>query len=148
MCKWSETPAHGFYVEIHVSTYAAGGQLTPTPEDIPEPSHSRVFREKFHSVYVVKGVWSLLTDLFLNRRKLDRHRQAFLFNLVSHKLLVSYSKCSKNGQDYNIILTRVLSGDMKCLNVIKKNQNKYGNEKYNNQQENKMKIKLHIALIM
>ena len=34
---------------------------------IPEPSHGRVFREKFRSVYVVKGVWSLLTDLFLNR---------------------------------------------------------------------------------
>ena len=26
--------------------------------DIPEPSHGRVFREKFHSVYVVKGIWS------------------------------------------------------------------------------------------
>ena len=25
-------------------------------KDIPEPSHSRVFREKFRSVYVVKGV--------------------------------------------------------------------------------------------
>ena len=35
----------------------------PTPKDIPEPSHSRVYREKFRSVYVVKGVWSLLTDL-------------------------------------------------------------------------------------
>ena len=54
--QWSETLAHGFYAEIHVSTYAAGGQLTPTPEDIPEPSHGRVFREKLHSVYVVKGV--------------------------------------------------------------------------------------------
>ena len=27
-----------------------------TPEDIPEPSHGRVFREKFRFVYVVKGV--------------------------------------------------------------------------------------------
>ena len=44
-----------------------GGQLAPTPEDIPEPSHSRVFCEKFRSVYVVKGVWNLLTDLLLNR---------------------------------------------------------------------------------
>ena len=34
--------------------------------------------------------------------KLDRHRQAFLFNLVSHKLLVSYSKCSKKRPSYNI----------------------------------------------
>ena len=44
-----------------------GDSWPPTPEDIPEPSHGRVFREKFRSVYVVKGVWSLLTDLFLNR---------------------------------------------------------------------------------
>ena len=29
--KWSETLAHGFYAKIHVSTYAAGGQLTPNP---------------------------------------------------------------------------------------------------------------------
>ena len=38
--------------------YAAGGGAadTPTPEDIPEPSHGRVFREKFRSVYVVTGV--------------------------------------------------------------------------------------------
>ena len=49
-----------------------GGQLTPTPEDILEPSHGRVFREKFRSVYVVKGVWSLLTDLFLNRPKIPK----------------------------------------------------------------------------
>ena len=25
----------------------SGGQLVPTPEDIPEPSHGRVFRGKF-----------------------------------------------------------------------------------------------------
>ena len=47
-----------------------GGQLAPTPKDIPDPSHGRVFREKFRSVYVVKGVWSLLTDLLLNRQLL------------------------------------------------------------------------------
>ena len=29
--KWSETLAHGFYPKIHVSPYAAGGQLTPNP---------------------------------------------------------------------------------------------------------------------
>ena len=45
-----------------------GDSWPPTPEDIPEPSYGRVFREKFRSVYVVKGVWSLLTDLFLNRQ--------------------------------------------------------------------------------
>ena len=47
-------------------TYAAGGQLAlETPDDIPEPSHGRVFCEKFHSVYVVKGE-GLLTDLLFN----------------------------------------------------------------------------------
>ena len=30
-------------------------------------NHGRVFRETFRSVYVVKGVWSLLTDLLLSR---------------------------------------------------------------------------------
>ena len=44
-----------------------GGQLAPNYKDIPDPSHGRIFREKFRSVYVVKGVWSLLTDLLLNR---------------------------------------------------------------------------------
>ena len=34
--------------------------------DIPEPSLGRVFREKFRSVYVVKGVFEVL---FLNRPK-------------------------------------------------------------------------------
>ena len=38
-----------------------------TPKNIPEPSHGTVFREKFRSVYVVKGVWSLLKDLFFSR---------------------------------------------------------------------------------
>ena len=33
----------------------------------PDPSHGRIFREKFCSVYMVKGIWSLLTDLLLNR---------------------------------------------------------------------------------
>ena len=45
-----------------------GSAGPPTPEDIPDPSHGRVFHEKFRSVYVVKGVWSLLTDLLLNRQ--------------------------------------------------------------------------------
>ena len=29
--QWSETLAHSFYAKFHVSTYAAGGQLTPNP---------------------------------------------------------------------------------------------------------------------
>ena len=45
-----------------------GYSKPPTPEDIPGPSHGRVFCEKIRSVYVVKGVRSLLTDLFLNRQ--------------------------------------------------------------------------------
>ena len=38
------------------------------PEDIPEPNQGRVFREKLHSVHVVKGVWSSFTDLLFNRQ--------------------------------------------------------------------------------
>ena len=66
----SEALAHGFYAQIQVSKYAVGGggdSWAPTPDDISEPSHGRVSDEKFCSVYVVKGVWSLFTDLFLNR---------------------------------------------------------------------------------
>ena len=54
-----------------------GVSWPPTPEDIPDPSHGRVFREKFRSVNVVKGVWSLLTDLLLNRhQKIKKKRCA------------------------------------------------------------------------
>ena len=38
----------------HLSIYR--GQLATILKDIPEPSHCRVFREKFRSVYVMKGV--------------------------------------------------------------------------------------------
>ena len=34
-----------------------------SPDDIREPSHGRVDREKFRSIYVVKGVWSVLTEI-------------------------------------------------------------------------------------
>ena len=33
----------------------SGVSWPPTYKDIPEPSRGRVFREKFRSVYVVKG---------------------------------------------------------------------------------------------
>ena len=36
--------------------YISGVSWPPTPKDIPEPSHGRVFREKICSAYVVKGV--------------------------------------------------------------------------------------------
>ena len=39
----------------------SGGQLAPTPKDTPAPNHGRVSRENLRSVYVVKGVRSLLT---------------------------------------------------------------------------------------
>ena len=41
---------------IHVLKHAKGDSWHPTPEDIREPSHGRVFRDRFCSVYVVKGV--------------------------------------------------------------------------------------------
>ena len=44
--------------------YVSGVSWPPTPKDFQEPSHDRVFREKFPSVYAVKAVLSLLTDLF------------------------------------------------------------------------------------
>ena len=48
---------------IHVLEYILVDSWPPTPkDDIPEPSHSSGFRETFSSVYVVKGVWSLLTE--------------------------------------------------------------------------------------
>ena len=56
----------------------------PTPKDILEPSHGRVFREKFCSVYVVKGVWSLLKDLFFNR---VTHWDSRGWNAGSEKIL-------------------------------------------------------------
>ena len=36
--------------------YILGGSWPITRKDIPEPSHGRVSRENFRSVYVVKGV--------------------------------------------------------------------------------------------
>ena len=58
-----------------------------TPKDIPKPkpSHGRVFRERFHSVYVVKGVSSLLIDMFLTEFML---LQAILVVVVWAGLLV------------------------------------------------------------
>ena len=91
--KRSEALAHGSYAKIHVSTYAAGGQLTPTPEDIPEPSHGWVFCEKFHSVYVVKGVWSWLTDLFLNRHGSVAKTECWYWGI---------DKTSSTGQNFGI----------------------------------------------
>ena len=48
----------------HKSCIAPIFQLNwpPDREDIPEPSHGFVVREKFHAVYEMKDVWSLLTD--------------------------------------------------------------------------------------
>ena len=47
--------------------YISGVSWPSTSKDISEPGHSRVFHKKFRTVYVVKGVWSLLTDLLFNR---------------------------------------------------------------------------------
>ena len=56
-------------VEWVRNEYIWGVTWPPTLEDIPEPNHSRTFCKKFHSVYMVKGVWILLTHLLLNRHK-------------------------------------------------------------------------------
>ena len=56
-----------------VAIYLGGEewQLAPNPKDILEPNRGRVSREKFHSVYVVKGVWSMLTVQGLNIAYVD-----------------------------------------------------------------------------
>ena len=59
--------------------YIWGVTWPQTLEVIPEPSHGRVFGEKFHSAYVVKGVWSLLTDLLFNRQFLQ------ILNLIKNR---------------------------------------------------------------
>ena len=43
--------------------YIPGVSWGSTPEDIPDPSHGRVFCEKFRTVYVVKGVVSLMATI-------------------------------------------------------------------------------------
>ena len=53
------------FVWVHIE-----GRFASNPnsqKDIQPPSHSIVFLEKFCFVNVVKGVWSLLTDMFWNR---------------------------------------------------------------------------------
>ena len=62
---WSDLD---FFVKWASLEYISGGSWPPTPKDISEPSHGRVFCERFHFVYVVKGVWGLLTDLLFSRR--------------------------------------------------------------------------------
>ena len=47
---------HSQFCEMSVAWLYFGGQLAPTPKDILEPSHGRVFREKFCTVYVMKCV--------------------------------------------------------------------------------------------
>ena len=54
-------------VETEMLEYILGVSWPPTHEDILEPIHGKVFREKCCSVYVVKGGWGLFKDLFLNR---------------------------------------------------------------------------------
>ena len=44
-----------------------GGCLTSTLK-IQEPSHARLYREKFHSGCVVEGMQTLLTDVLPNRK--------------------------------------------------------------------------------
>ena len=53
------------FCEMSVAWLYFGGQLAPTPMDILYPG--RVFCGKLRSVYVVKCVWSSLTDLLFNR---------------------------------------------------------------------------------
>ena len=49
--------------------------MTSKPLDIPEPSLDRVFCKKFHTVYAVKGLWSLRKELLLNKEKYKEDEQ-------------------------------------------------------------------------
>ena len=42
-------------IPLWVSFDLFQGQVAQTPEDIPDPSHGRVYSEMFHSVFVLKG---------------------------------------------------------------------------------------------
>ena len=61
---WSDLD---FFVKWVSLEYISRVSWPPTPKDISEPRHGRDSCEKFNSVHVVKGVWSLLKDLFLER---------------------------------------------------------------------------------
>ena len=58
----------GLWLSLKPAAIFRGSGWSETPYDIPEPG---VFRDKFHSVNVVKGVWSMITALFLNRLRIN-----------------------------------------------------------------------------
>ena len=80
ICNWRHVSSPPSVVKLNfllsfvklwvLHRYISGGSWPPTPTDILEPSHGRVFRGKLHSGYVVKGIRSLLTDLSFNKLNL------------------------------------------------------------------------------
>ena len=64
-CQFSphSSNIHKFHEAMSLACLCLYGQLGPPPGGLPEPSHGRVFGEKFHNVDVMRGDWGLLTDL-------------------------------------------------------------------------------------
>ena len=63
--------------------YILGVSWPWTSNYIPDPSHCWVFSERFRCVYVMKGVWSLLTDMLFNR----------LNQIIGRKFLMKLQLC-------------------------------------------------------
>ena len=63
--------------------YILGVSWPGTSKYIPDPSHSWVFSERFRCVYVMKGVWNLLTDMLFNR----------LNQIIGRKFLMKLQLC-------------------------------------------------------
>ena len=64
--------------------YISGITWPPTPKDIPELCHASVLRERFRSVYVVKSVQSLLTDLLFNRIDIETSMSMVEIHIFIH----------------------------------------------------------------
>ena len=58
--------------------FILGVRWSSTPKDIMDPRYGGVLHEQFHSVYVMKGVWSLFTHSILNKIHHVRPAQLWL----------------------------------------------------------------------
>ena len=101
----------------------------PTPKDIPEPSHGRVFREKFHSVLSGEGVWSLLTDLLFNR--LTRFLQQAIYSAIGLVIYVFWycmiiRQINTFREDYLYLdNTKDSIDDVSINDLVKRDKDKY-----------------------
>ena len=114
----------------HEYRLSLGVSWSSTPKDIMEPCYGRarsfislgrVLHEKFYSVYVVKGVWSLFTHSILNKiydvkwwytcvldRLLLVVLQRFYFELFSHFTNSAFKKLPVKNQEKTIAEDRLI----------------------------------------